>query len=81
LLYESQPIIRRFDSTHTRNTGVAFGLFANTILVPYPDADCGNRFDWHFGLFTGIRWNWKFNWLDAGAGGAAGNLRPDQLWL
>ena len=31
LLYESRPIIPGFfDLTHTRNTGVAFGLFANS---------------------------------------------------
>lgn len=38
LLYESQSIIPGvFDLTHTRNTGVAFGLFANSDSpwVPY----------------------------------------------
>jgi len=38
LLYESKPIIPGiFDLTHTRNTGVAFGLFANSDSpwVPY----------------------------------------------
>ena len=38
LLYESQSIIPGvFDLTHTRNTGVAFGLFANSnsSWVPY----------------------------------------------